>query len=97
MLHSQVIDFFWLNRELNLILDTHDHEIEELLHACIIKLHYRAVGKFLEDLFCSVHRVDRLRPEKFLDEAISQETLDDVLEHFRGAFLCHILRSESLV
>ena len=39
MLHRVEEDLFWLAVLLSLVLHSHEHEIEELPHACSIKVH----------------------------------------------------------
>lgn len=71
MLHREMVDFLGLDRQLHLILYTHDHQIKKLLHTRIIQLHDRTVRQLLEDLLCRVHSVQILRPEQLINEATS--------------------------
>lgn len=97
VLHREVVDFFWLHGQLNLVLDAHNHQVEQLLHTRIIQLHDRAVRKLLEDLLRRVHRVQILRPEQFIDETPCEQAFHDVLQDFGRAVFGDVLRPQTLV
>ena len=61
--HGVVIYLFWLADLLSLVLHSHKHEVEELLHAGCIQLHDGAVSELLKDLPRAHQRVHLLGPE----------------------------------
>lgn len=68
VIHSHSEDFLCLRACLHLAFEAHEHQVEELLHACWIQLHDRAVGQTLKNLLGRVHSVHGLRAEHFSHE-----------------------------
>jgi len=78
-------------------LESHQHQVEQLLHAALVEPHDARVGQSHEDLACFNERDHLLRPEDLIHELGNEHGFNNVLQHFLAPLIGHILTPKSLV
>lgn len=97
VLLCDMVNLFRLHHQLALVLESHEHQVEQSLHGLGVQLAIRTVRDFVEDLFGAFERVHLLRPKDLFDNALRKHVGDDLLEDLRAPVPRQVLLPQPLV